>query len=79
MQRWGKYRRVGQLFCRRLPAGEWLSLLSFPIGIKWLGGNDLWIACHALAIEATLVTRSTRAFRRIEGLVAEDWVGDHNV
>jgi len=39
-----------------------------------IGGNDLWIACHALAIKATLVTHNTREFERIEGLAMEDWV-----
>lgn len=39
-----------------------------------IGGNDLWIACHALALEATLVTHNTREFSRIEGLTVEDWV-----
>jgi tRNA(fMet)-specific endonuclease VapC len=39
-----------------------------------IGGNDLWIACHALALEATLVTHNTREFERIDGLAVEDWV-----
>lgn len=39
-----------------------------------IGGNDLWIACHALADEATLVTHNTREFARIESLKLEDWV-----
>ena len=39
-----------------------------------IGANDLWIACHALAEEATLVTHNTREFQRIEGLKLEDWV-----
>ena len=41
-----------------------------------IGGNDLWIACHALAIEGTLITHNTREFCRIEGLVIEDWVSN---
>ncbi|MDR9468933.1 type II toxin-antitoxin system VapC family toxin [Marinospirillum sp.] len=40
-----------------------------------IGANDLWIACHALATEATLVTHNLREFQRIEGLLLEDWVG----
>lgn len=40
-----------------------------------IGGNDLWIACHALAIEGTLITHNTREFCRIQGLLIEDWVG----
>lgn len=39
-----------------------------------IGANDLWIACHALAEDATLITHNTRDFRRIAGLRVEDWV-----
>ena len=39
-----------------------------------IGGNDLWIACHALAQDATLVTNNVREFERIEGLRVENWV-----
>lgn len=39
-----------------------------------IGANDLWIACHALAEEATLVTHNTREFTRVAGLRVEDWV-----
>ncbi|MEJ7137328.1 type II toxin-antitoxin system VapC family toxin [Amphibiibacter pelophylacis] len=39
-----------------------------------IGANDLWIACHALAENATLVTHNTREFQRVEGLKLEDWV-----
>ena len=38
-----------------------------------IGGNDLWIASHALAENATLVTHNTREFDRITGLVLVDW------
>jgi len=38
------------------------------------GANDLWIACHALAEDATLVTHNTREFQRVAGLRVEDWV-----
>lgn len=37
------------------------------------GANDLWIACHALALGNCLVTHNTREFERVEGLVLEDW------
>ena len=40
-----------------------------------IGGNDLWIGCHALAEQAVLVTHNVREFERIEGLKVEDWVG----
>ncbi len=39
-----------------------------------IGANDLWIASHALALEATLVTNNLREFERIEGLSCESWV-----
>jgi tRNA(fMet)-specific endonuclease VapC len=38
-----------------------------------IGANDLWIACHALAIEATLVSHNVREFSRVEGLQLADW------
>ncbi len=39
-----------------------------------IGANDLWIACHALAMDATLVTHNGREFERVSGLRVEDWV-----
>lgn len=39
-----------------------------------IGANDLWIACHALAEDATLVTNNLREFRRVSQLRLEDWV-----
>jgi tRNA(fMet)-specific endonuclease VapC len=39
-----------------------------------IGGNDLWIACHALAAAATLVTNNVGEFSRVHGLVVENWV-----
>lgn len=39
-----------------------------------IGANDLWIACHALAEDATLVTHNTREFERVAGLRLADWV-----
>jgi tRNA(fMet)-specific endonuclease VapC len=38
-----------------------------------IGANDLWIAAHALALDATLVSHHVSAFARIEGLRLEDW------
>lgn len=38
-----------------------------------IGGNDMLIAAHALALDATLVTANTREFARIEGLRLETW------
>ena len=39
-----------------------------------IGANDLWIACHALAEDCTLVTNNTREFMRVSGLRLENWV-----
>jgi tRNA(fMet)-specific endonuclease VapC len=41
---------------------------------KPIGGNDLWIAAHALAQNLTLVTNNTKEFERVEGLRLENWV-----
>jgi tRNA(fMet)-specific endonuclease VapC len=45
-----------------------LRLAGTPIG-----GNDLWIACHALAEGMVLVTNNTAEFERIAGLNVENW------
>jgi tRNA(fMet)-specific endonuclease VapC len=39
-----------------------------------IGGNDLWIAAHALALNLTLVTNNEREFLRIKELKVENWV-----
>jgi tRNA(fMet)-specific endonuclease VapC len=39
-----------------------------------ISGNDMLIAAHALALDATLVTANTREFARIEGLKLENWL-----
>jgi tRNA(fMet)-specific endonuclease VapC len=38
-----------------------------------IGANDLFIAAHALAVDATLVTANEREFRRVPGLRVENW------
>jgi tRNA(fMet)-specific endonuclease VapC len=45
-----------------------LRLAGTPIG-----GNDLWIACHALAEGMVLVTNNRDEFARIAGLRIENW------
>jgi tRNA(fMet)-specific endonuclease VapC len=42
---------------------------------EMIGNNDLWIAAHAKAAELTLVTNNEREFRRVPGLMMENWVG----
>ncbi len=39
-----------------------------------IGGNDLWIAAHALAQDLTLVTNNIREFERVPGLRLENWL-----
>jgi tRNA(fMet)-specific endonuclease VapC len=39
-----------------------------------IGANDLWIACHALAQEAVLVTNDMREFEWVSGLPLDNWV-----
>jgi tRNA(fMet)-specific endonuclease VapC len=38
-----------------------------------IGTNDLFIAAHALALEATLVSANEREFLRVPGLKLENW------
>lgn len=40
-----------------------------------IGGNDMLIAAHALAIGATLVTANLAEFSRVEGLDVVNWLG----
>ena len=39
-----------------------------------IGGNDLWIAAHALTLDMTLVTANIDEFARVEGLRVENWL-----
>ena len=39
-----------------------------------IGGNDLWIAAHALALEFPLVTNNVREFSLVPGLQIENWL-----
>jgi tRNA(fMet)-specific endonuclease VapC len=39
-----------------------------------ISANDMLIAAHALALDATLVTYNEREFSRIEGLKVENWL-----
>jgi tRNA(fMet)-specific endonuclease VapC len=39
-----------------------------------IGGNDLLIAAHAHAMDATVVTANTDEFKRIRGLKVENWL-----
>jgi len=39
-----------------------------------IGGNDLWIAAHALALDIILVTNNIKEFSRVPNLKLENWV-----
>ncbi len=39
-----------------------------------IGGNDMWIAAHALAEDMTVVTDNEREFTRVPGLKIENWL-----
>jgi tRNA(fMet)-specific endonuclease VapC len=52
----------GQLLARLEKAG------------RTIGGNDLLIAAHTLALGLTLVTDNERAFARIDELSLENWL-----
>ena len=40
-----------------------------------IGGNDLWIAAHALSLGLIVVTNHTDEFSRVPGLQIENWLG----
>lgn len=39
-----------------------------------IGANDLWIAAHALSLDAVLVTDNVAEFRRVPKLRVENWL-----
>jgi tRNA(fMet)-specific endonuclease VapC len=41
---------------------------------KLISGNDLFIAAHAVALGATLVSANEREFSRVDGLTCENWL-----
>ena len=41
---------------------------------KPVGANDYWIAAHALAEDAVLVSNNLREFERVTGLHLENWL-----
>ena len=41
---------------------------------KPIGANDLLIAAHAMAVNATVVTANIDEFRRVRGLKVENWM-----
>lgn len=43
-------------------------------GGQTIGNNDLWIAAHARAEGWVRVTDNAREYRRVEGVVVENWI-----
>lgn len=41
---------------------------------QMIGGNDAWIAAHALASDLIVVTNNEREFRRVPNLIVENWI-----
>lgn len=41
---------------------------------KVIGGLDMLIANHAIALNATLITNNVKEFKRIPELLLENWV-----
>ena len=41
-----------------------------------IGSNDLFIAAHALSLNATLVTNNTREFSHVSELRLENWIDE---
>ena len=41
---------------------------------KNIGPNDMWIAAHAIALDAVLVTANEVEFSRVPGLRIENWL-----
>lgn len=58
------------------PADERYGVLRADLKRKGtpIGPNDLLIAAHALALEATLVTANVGEFSRVTGLKVENWL-----
>jgi tRNA(fMet)-specific endonuclease VapC len=86
----GVAKKASQKLRRRvLDAFEFVPVWPMPIGVaehygslradlemrgQPIGGNDMWIAAHALAEDAVLVSNNIREFSRITGLKVENWM-----
>ncbi len=72
-----------QLLGERLPVQPMSLEVAQTYGIirstlemqgKTIGGNDLWIAAHALTLGLTVITNNTDEFGRVPGLTVENWL-----
>jgi len=65
-----------QVLALNLPADAEYSAIRVDLEAagKPIGANDLFIAAHACALGAVLVTANIRKFQRIHGLRVENWL-----
>ncbi len=58
------------------PADEIYGLIRAELALAGtpIGGNDMFIAAHALALDLTLVTDNVDEFSRVNGLRIENWL-----
>jgi tRNA(fMet)-specific endonuclease VapC len=86
----GVAKKASQKLRRRvLDAFEFVPVWPMPIGVaehygslradlelrgQPIGANDMWIAAHALAEDAVLVSNNIHEFSRINGLKVENWM-----
>jgi tRNA(fMet)-specific endonuclease VapC len=54
-------------------AAEAFALLEMQLKHQPIGEKDLMIAAHALSMKATCVTDNTDEFKRVPGLILENW------
>jgi tRNA(fMet)-specific endonuclease VapC len=68
--------RVLDVFPFEQPADKIYARLRTDLEIKGqiIGGNDLLIAAHALALGYTIVTDNEREFARVSHLSIENWL-----
>jgi tRNA(fMet)-specific endonuclease VapC len=61
-----------------LPADERYGELRLSLEASGtpIGPNDMLIAAHALAIDATVVSGNAREFSRVPSLRTENWLDD---
>jgi tRNA(fMet)-specific endonuclease VapC len=78
-----RIRREVEDFVSRLPVVPWDAAAASAYGDLRahlerqgtpVGGMDLMIGAHALALGATLVTNNVRHFARMPGVQVENWV-----
>ncbi len=59
------------------PLGEaeseaWAEI-CLALNKEQIGRNDMWIAAHAIALGLPLVTNNAKEFKRVPGLIVDNW------